>query len=98
VTKRVGFFFPSRCYEAMSLVQLFVPADVAHVTVAELSELGNVEFKGVSSCLSLSLAPLTHIPDSAAQSQCEPLPTFFFRRNPAHRRDGTPGALLRNPD
>ena len=33
----------------MSLVQLFVPAEVAHDTVAELGELGNVEFKDVQS-------------------------------------------------
>jgi V-type H+-transporting ATPase subunit a len=33
----------------MSLVQLFVPTEVAHDTVAELGELGNVEFKDVSS-------------------------------------------------
>jgi V-type H+-transporting ATPase subunit a len=33
----------------MSLVQLFVPAEVAHDTVAELGEQGNVEFKDVSS-------------------------------------------------
>jgi hypothetical protein len=32
----------------MSLVQLFVPAEVAHDTVAELGELGNVEFKDAS--------------------------------------------------
>ena len=32
----------------MSLVQLFVPAEVAHDTVAELGEQGNVEFKDVS--------------------------------------------------
>jgi hypothetical protein len=31
----------------MSLVQLFVPAEVAHDSVAELGELGNVEFKDV---------------------------------------------------
>jgi V-type H+-transporting ATPase subunit a len=34
--------------EAMSLVQLFVPAEVAHDTVAELGELGNVEFKDLN--------------------------------------------------
>jgi hypothetical protein len=51
----------------MSLVQLFVPAEVAHDTVAELGELGNVEFKDVSFFLSLSLFfPLTQILDSAA--------------------------------
>lgn len=33
--------------EAMSLVQLFVPTEVAHDTVAELGELGNVQFKDV---------------------------------------------------
>lgn len=33
----------------MSLVQLFVPTEVAHDTVAELGELGNVQFKDVSS-------------------------------------------------
>lgn len=35
----------------MSLVQLFVPTEVAHDTVAELGELGNVQFKDVSNCL-----------------------------------------------
>lgn len=79
----------------MSLVQLFVPAEVAHDTVAELGELGNVEFKDVSSSY-LSLFFL--LPNSAAQPQCEPLPTLVCRRNPPHRRDGTPRALLRNPD
>jgi len=31
----------------MSLVQLFVPTEVAHDTVSELGELGNVQFKDV---------------------------------------------------
>ena len=31
----------------MSLVQLIVPTEVAHDTVAELGELGNVQFKDV---------------------------------------------------
>lgn len=81
----------------MSLVQLFVPAEVAHDTVAELGELGNVEFKDVSSSY-VSFFSLTQPPDSAAQPQREPLPTLFCRRNSSHRRDGTPRALLRNPD
>lgn len=39
----------------MSLVQLFVPTEVAHDTVAELGELGNVQFKDVSrTCVQLS--------------------------------------------
>ena len=33
--------------DAMSLVQLFVPTEVAHDTVYELGELGNVQFKDV---------------------------------------------------
>lgn len=32
----------------MSFVQFFVPAEVAHDTIAELGELGNVQFKDVS--------------------------------------------------
>ena len=32
----------------MSLVQLFVPTEVAHDTVAELGELGDVQFNDVS--------------------------------------------------
>ncbi|KAF8061695.1 V-type ATPase, V0 complex, 116kDa subunit family [Lyophyllum atratum] len=34
--------------EPMSLVQLFVPTEVAHDTVAELGELGNVQFKDLN--------------------------------------------------
>ncbi|KAJ7879204.1 V-type ATPase, V0 complex, 116kDa subunit family [Mycena olivaceomarginata] len=37
--------------EQMSLVQLFVPTEVAHDTVAELGELGNVQFKDATSIL-----------------------------------------------
>jgi hypothetical protein len=47
----------------MSLVQLFVPAEVAHDTVAELGELGNVEFKDVCS-LYTSAVSLTQSLDS----------------------------------
>ncbi|KDQ59677.1 hypothetical protein JAAARDRAFT_33251 [Jaapia argillacea MUCL 33604] len=34
--------------EQMSLVQLFIPTEVAHDAVAELGELGNVEFKDLN--------------------------------------------------
>ena len=37
----------------MSLVQLIVPTEVAHDTIAELGELGDVQFKDVSICGSL---------------------------------------------
>lgn len=40
--------------EQMSLVQLFVPTEVAHDTVAELGELSNVQFKDVRETSSLS--------------------------------------------
>jgi len=40
--------------EQMSLVQLFVPTEVAHDTVAELGELGNVQFKDVGVLLLVS--------------------------------------------
>lgn len=40
--------------EQMSLVQLFVPTEVAHDTVAELGELSNVQFKDVRETPSLS--------------------------------------------
>lgn len=33
----------------MSLVQLIIPTEVAHDTVYELGELGNVQFKDVPS-------------------------------------------------
>jgi V-type H+-transporting ATPase subunit a len=32
----------------MSLVQLFIPTEVAHDTVSELGELGDVQFKDVT--------------------------------------------------
>ena len=35
----------------MSLVQLIVPTEVAHDTIAELGELGDVQFKDVRSQL-----------------------------------------------
>jgi V-type H+-transporting ATPase subunit a len=34
----------------MSLVQLYIPSEVAHDTISELAELGNFQFKDVS-CL-----------------------------------------------
>lgn len=40
----------------MSLVQLFVPTEVAHDTVAELGELGNVQFKDVGSVIRIRFA------------------------------------------
>ena len=44
----------------MSLVQLFVPTEVAHDAVAELGELGNVQFKDVSKSRRCSLLSLIH--------------------------------------
>lgn len=55
LTKRKGS-------EQMSLVQLFVPTEVAHDTVAELGELGNVQFKDVRILPSLPLVLVVLIP------------------------------------
>lgn len=41
----------------MSLVQLFVPTEVAHDTVAELGELGDVQFKDVSLIITAHVFP-----------------------------------------
>ena len=48
----------------MSLVQLFVPTEVAHDTVAELGELGNVQFKDVGSviCICFALVSFCYVP------------------------------------
>ena len=32
----------------MSLVQLYIPSEVAHDTISELAEMGNFQFKDVS--------------------------------------------------
>lgn len=37
----------------MSLIQLFIPSEVAHATVSELGGLGNVQFKDVSTYICL---------------------------------------------
>ena len=34
--------------EEMSLVQLYIPSEVAHDTMSELAEMGNFQFKDVS--------------------------------------------------
>ena len=39
----------------MSLVQLYIPTEVAHDTVAELGELGNVQFKDVCEMITILL-------------------------------------------
>lgn len=46
-TFQYSFILITAGSEQMSLVQLFVPAEVAHDTVAELGELGDVQFKDV---------------------------------------------------
>ena len=46
--------------DAMSLVQLFVPTEVAHDTVSELGELGNVQFKDVRTQSILNMTKMSH--------------------------------------
>lgn len=65
----------------MSLVQLIVPTEVAHDTIAELGELGNVQFKDVSRfamCYAI-LTNLRLLHMIAAEPRCQSFPTFFRR-------------------
>jgi V-type H+-transporting ATPase subunit a len=40
--------------EEMSFVQFIIPLEVAHDTIAELGQLGNVQFKDVSQLMQLN--------------------------------------------
>jgi len=71
----------SKGSEQMSLVQLFVPTEVAHDTVAELGELGNVQFKDVGVLLLVS----TLKAHSSVESKCQSFPTLLRWRDPPHR-------------
>lgn len=53
--------------EEMSLVQLYIPSEVAHDTISELGEMGNVQFKDVSPLLTLLIE---------AQPVCQRLSTL----------------------
>ncbi len=66
----------------MSLVQLFVPTEVAHDTVAELGELGNVQFKDVGV---LTLNPTSWNSPPTAEPQRQSFSTLVRRRNPSYR-------------
>lgn len=57
--------------EEMSLIQLFIPAEVAHTCVAELGELGKVQFRDVKYKYYLS-RPTYLIPSNTHS------PLFFF--------------------
>jgi len=58
----------------MSLVQLFVPTEVAHDTVYELGELGDVQFKDVNGSVWFQFNGLK---SCAVESQCQPFPTLI---------------------
>lgn len=62
----------------MSLVQLIVPREVAHDAIAELGELGDVQFKDVRSVLWL---PLSFSELFVAESRRQPFPTFIRWRD-----------------
>ena len=69
--------------ETMSLVQLFVPTEVAHDTVAELGELGNMQFKDVRSGL-LNSCYMELTMSCTAEPQRQSLPTIIHRRDSSH--------------
>lgn len=58
----------------MSLVQLYIPTEVAHDTVAGLGELGDVQFKDVRA---LCLAGGTLLIVSTVKSHCQSLSAFI---------------------
>ena len=58
----------------MSLVQLYIPTEVAHDTVAGLGELGNVQFKDVCGvCLMGGILLTVRI----AKPRCQSFSTFI---------------------
>ena len=63
----------------MSLVQLFVPTEVAHDTVAELGELGDVQFKDVGSVVCFHF--YTHSVMFQVKPKCQSFSTFVRRRD-----------------
>lgn len=65
-------------------MQLFVPTEVAHDTVAELGELGNVQFKDVSETFGVAVQSWL-ILVSIDEPQRQPLPTLFHWRNSSCR-------------
>ena len=71
----------------MSLVELFVPTEVAHDTVHELGELGNVQFKDVSTSQPRGLVLLIptgmtqHTLPLLVEPKRKPLPALFCWRN-----------------
>jgi hypothetical protein len=60
----------------MSLRQFLIPTEVAHDAVAELGELGNVQFKDVRALYLIFVTPLN---DITAESCCQSLSTFVCR-------------------
>jgi len=68
----------------MSLIQLYVPTEVAHDTVAELGELGDVQFKDV--CVGCSHLKLrVERPFALVKSQHQPFSTLVCRRDSSYR-------------
>ena len=78
---RVTRSFVTAGSEQMSLVQLIVPTEVAHDTIAELGELGNVEFKDVSLLsppFRLTISLCSYYP-LIVEPQCQSFPTLLRR-------------------
>jgi hypothetical protein len=57
-------------------MQFLIPTEVAHDTVAELGELGNVQFKDVRALYSAVVMPLN---DTTVKSCCQSISTFLCR-------------------
>lgn len=63
--------------EEMSLIQLFIPAEVANTCVAELGELGKVQFRDVKYIIQFLLYKVTSIDLSIVEPKYKCLSTYF---------------------
>ena len=80
----------------MSFVQFIIPLEVAHDTIAELGQLGDVQFKDVSLIISI---PKKQVPkNTIVESQHQSFPAVVCERNSARRRNGQKDSFLLEPD
>lgn len=76
--------------EEMSLVQLYIPTEVAHDTISELGVMGNFQFKDVSDHSLISVAA-TSYQNSAfvVEWRSQRVPAIIRWRDSSTGRDGT---------
>jgi hypothetical protein len=82
--------------EEMSFVQFIIPLEVAHDTIAELGQLGDVQFKDVS--LIIFIIKKWALNNTVVESQYKSFPAVVRERDSARRRDGQKDSFLLEPD